>query len=179
MHRVIGNIYVKEKMDRSRILDINGWSFGDVVLLTERTMEVLKELLFIPGDQRIVFYDDYDSRIGGQFDLLNQHIYLNMVHFYPERFVETICHEAVHAEQMFTGRLAWMLYETGYYIEYENTLHQITKIDCSGGIYDNKKAVVTSSSLPWEVEAYERQTPLKEIVLRAFKGMKYDYPCFR
>lgn len=127
------------------------------VSVTRDAMRELHRLMILPDDQRVVIRGLSES--NGEFHYVRQTIYLSPFRESMFQFVETLCHECVHAEQYFTNRFGFLLRNEETYIRYGETLFQ----------YDEETH--DEMTKPWEQEAYARQEGLAKAVCKSLGGI--------
>lgn len=77
-------------------------------------------------------------------------------------FIETLCHELVHAEQYYTRRMEFLMTGDHVNIRFNGVMHQIDGGDMS------------EEWRPWETEAYSRQRNLAEYTMERLERIGYS-----
>lgn len=119
-----------------------------------RALDVLKQHLDLRSDLTVRICSFRNSAVGGQYDDYSRTAEINLVvggvHRTFRDMIVSLAHELVHCEQYQQGRLAW----TGRNYQWNGK-----NISNRGSTYQSYR------KLPWEIEAFNRQNSLADLVL--------------
>lgn len=122
-----------------------------------RVMEEVREILLIPPEQKVVISEL--SGCHGLFHISSQTIMVDPFRSIQD-FVTVLCHECIHAEQYFLGRLSvfWDALTGKMRLLFDGTEYQTNPF-----VYNSNEEYY---SYPWEREAYFRQTSVSDVVMK-------------
>lgn len=100
--------------------------------------------------QKVVFQVFREKNVCGQYSLMDRTIYIDpSKRNDPKKFLLDICHELVHAEQHYTGKIFFDAHDC--------------RVVWNGRMYSSITYYTDEyKHLPWEVEAYDRQGKIAE-----------------
>ncbi len=94
--------------------------------------------------------------------------------------INTLCHEFVHAEQFFEGRLSsWLGDGRSTYYSWNGVVYKVdglNKLLLFGNAYERQlysEGYAEYRKFPWEVEANERASKMSETLEKHLKGFEY------